>query len=73
MVQEKHIFPFVSRTICTNISYAFVVVAGARQSHTRDIKQNVAVSAFFLHAFLVWSCNVYARKRQPIGPRLAVG
>jgi hypothetical protein len=49
------------------------VVAGARQGHTRDIKQNVAVSAFFLHAFLVWSCNVYVIKRQPIGTRLAVG
>jgi hypothetical protein len=53
MAQEQHLFPFVGRTICTNISYAFVVVTSARQSHTRDIKQNTTESTFPWHAFLV--------------------
>jgi len=51
--EEKHIFPFVGSTIRTNLSYAFVVVAGTRQRHTGDIKENATVRTFLWHAFLV--------------------
>jgi len=52
MAQEKHLFPFVCRTIRAPISDAFVAVAGAGKSGTRDIKQNAAHSTFLWHAFL---------------------
>jgi hypothetical protein len=62
MAQEKHIFPFVGSTIRTLITYAFVMVAGARQSGARDIKQNTTDRTFLLHAFLVepeiWGCLI---------------
>jgi hypothetical protein len=69
----------MSSTIRTNIAYTFVVVTGARQSHTRDIKQNATDSTFLWHAFLDrrWRRKrtffSYAINRQPFGKRLAVG
>jgi hypothetical protein len=79
MAPEKHIFPFIRRTIRTHIADTFVVVTGARQSHTRDIQQNATASTFLWHAFLDsrWlrkrTLFSYAIQRQPCGKRLAVG
>ena len=53
MAQEQHLFPFVCRTIRTPIAHAFVAVARAGKSGTRNIKQNAADRTFLLHAFLI--------------------
>jgi hypothetical protein len=51
--QRKDLFPFVGRTICAYLAYAFVAVAGAGKSGTRNIKENAADSTFVWHAFLI--------------------
>ena len=53
MTQRQYRFPFVGSTIRAQISYAFVAVAWAGKSGTRNIKENAAGSTFVLHAFLI--------------------
>ena len=53
MAERKPIFPFIGHTIRTHISDAFVAVAGACHSDTRDIKQNGTDRTFLWHVFLV--------------------
>jgi hypothetical protein len=53
MTQSKDLFPFVGSTICAYLADAFVAVAGAGQSGTRNIKENAADSTFVWHAFLI--------------------
>jgi hypothetical protein len=53
ITQSKDLFPFVGSTICAYLADAFVAVAGAGQSGTRNIKENAADSTFVWHAFLI--------------------
>src|SRR5215510_9751120 len=53
MPQRKHLIPFVGRTICAQLSDAFVAVAGTGKSGTRNIQENAADRTFLFHAFLL--------------------